>query len=155
MIKNVKTRAGIALATASIAALGLAACGSDDSDSTSGALSTDDFVSQTNDICKEHGDAINTAVEDLGGAPKGADLRTFVKETVLPQYSAQIGQISDLEAPSDISDDVTTWLTDSQAAHDAIGDDPEAVFDPKTFTKVNQEADGLGLGADCAAGPTS
>jgi type IV pilus biogenesis protein CpaD/CtpE len=154
MTKTIKTRAVASLAVAALAVAGLAACGSDDSDSTS-ALSTDDFVSQTNAICKEKGGEIDKAASEFTKAPAGADLRGFVKDTVLPQYSAQIGQIQALDAPSDISDDVDTWLTDSLATRDAVGDDPTAVLTPDAFTKVNQEADDLGLGADCQAGPTA
>ena len=154
-MKKIRTRAVVALAVTAVAAVGLAACGSDDSSSSTTALSTDDFVAQTNKICKEHGDAIDKEAKAFSSAPTGADLRGFVKDTVLPQYAAQIGQIQVLAAPDDISDDVDTWLTDSTAAHDALADDPAAALKAETFTKVNQEATALGLGTDCQAGPTS
>jgi hypothetical protein len=134
----------------------LAACGSDSSDSTSAdnALSSDDFISQTNAICKEKGGAIDKAANEFTSAPSGADLRGFVKDSVLPNYSAQIGQIDALVPPDDISDDVDTWLTDSASVRDAIGDDPTAVLTPDAFADVNKEATDLGLGDDCQAGPT-
>jgi hypothetical protein len=133
----------------------LAACGSDDSSTDSGstALSSEDFISQTNAICKKSGGAIDDAASEFSSAPSGADLRGFVKDSVLPNYSAQIGQIDALVPPDDISDDVDTWLADSTAVRDAIGDDPTAVLTPDAFTDVNKEADDLGLSADCQAGP--
>ena len=155
MNSSVIKRLLIVCVIAAMSAGFLAACGDDDdstSDSSTAALSTDDFITQANAICKKSGGAIDEAAAEFSEAPSGADLRGFVKDSVLPNYSAQIGQIDALAAPSDISDDVDTWLADSTAVRDAIGDDPEAVLKPETFTDVNAEADDLGLSKDCHAG---
>jgi hypothetical protein len=153
----------IAVVAGLVAVGGMAACGSDDessdSTSTTAALSSDELVTQANAICKEHADAINSAVDELfkAGRPSAADVRTIVKETILPQYSAQIGQLDQLVPPEDLATDWDQWLTDSTATRDAIKDDPNAAFDSSLaeFKTANDEAEALGLGADCAAGPTS
>src|SRR4029079_16090186 len=60
----------VALVAGLLAVGGLAACGSDDESSddpaTAATLDSDELVSQANAICKEHADAINSAVGDLG-----------------------------------------------------------------------------------------
>ena len=56
----------VALVAGLLAVGGLAACGSDDESSdgtaTAATLDSDELVSQANAICKEHADAINSAV---------------------------------------------------------------------------------------------
>ena len=150
----------IAAVAGLLAVAGLAACGDDessDSTSTTAALSATDLTAQANDICAEHAKAINSAVEELfsSGQPSGADVRTIVKETILPHYSAQIGQLDQLEPPSDQADAWDQWITDSTATRDAIKDDPNTAFDASApeFKTVNDEASALGLGQDCQVGP--
>jgi hypothetical protein len=151
----------IALVAGLLAVAGLAACESDDESSdgtaTAATLGGDELVSQANAICKEHADAINSAVKDLGGQPSAAEIRGVVKETIVPHYSAQIGQLDQLVPPDDQADPWDQWLTDSTAARDAVGDDANAAFDPslKEFATANDEATALGLGPDCQVGPTS
>ncbi len=158
---KVRLKNALALAaTATLALGGLAACGDDDSSeegSSTAALSSEDLVSQGDQICKEHADAINSAVVEIskGGEPAAVDVRVTTKEVVLPQYSAQIGQLGALEPPEDLSTQWDTWLTDSTATRDAIKDDPEIIFDGSQFEAVNTQAKELGLGQDCLAGPTS
>ncbi len=91
------------------------------------------------------------------GQPSAADIRTIVKETILPHYSAQIGQLDQLTPPEDQASDWDQWITDSTAARDAVKDDPNAAFDSslKEFQTANDEATALGLGDDCQVGPTS
>ncbi len=153
----------IAVVAGLLAVGGLAACGSDDESSddtaTAATLSSDDLVSQANAICKEHADAINSAVEDMfkSGQPTAVDIRTIVKETIIPHYSAQIGQLGQLTPPEDQASDWDQWITDSTATRDAIKDDPNAAFDSslEEFQTANGEATALGLGKDCQVGPTS
>ena len=153
----------IAVVAGLLAVAGLAACGSDDESSdgtaTAATLESGELTTQANEICKEHGDAINSAVEELfkSGQPSAADIRTIVKETILPHYSAQIGQLDQLEPSEEQAADWDQWLTDSTAARDAIKDDPNAAFDPssKEIQAANEDATALGLGPECQVGPTS
>ena len=150
----------IAVVAGLLATGGLAACGSDDESSdssTTAELSQDELVSQADAICKEHADAINSEVSDLGGNPSAVDVRVIVKETILPHYAAQIGQLGQLAPPSDQADTWNQWLTDSTAVQDAVKEDPNNAFDSslKEFATANDEATSLGLGADCQVGPTA
>jgi hypothetical protein len=150
----------IALVAGLLAVGGLAACGDDESSddtATAATLDSDELVSQANAICKEHADAINSAVQDLGNNPSAADIRVIVKETIWPQYAAQIGQLDQLTPPDDQADAWTQWVTDSTAVLDAVKEDPNNAFDPslKEFATANDEASALGLGPECQVGPTS
>ena len=150
----------IAVVAGLLATGGLAACGSDDESSdssTTAGVSQDELVSQADAICKEHADAINSAVSDLGGNPSAVDVRVIVKETILPHYAAQIGQLGQLTPASDQADAWNKWLTDSTAVQDAVKEDPNNAFDAslKEFATANDEASSLGLGADCQVGPTA
>lgn len=153
----------IAAVAGLLATGGLAACGDDEESGDSGssaatALSSDELVSQANAICKEHAEAINAGVTEAfsDGQPSPAEARTVVKETILPQYSAQIGQLDQLVPPEDLASDWAQWITDSTATRDVIKGDPAAAFDASTaeFKTANDEATALGLGKDCLAGPT-
>lgn len=152
----------IAVVAGLLAVVGLAACGDDessDSTSTTAALSSEELVTQADAICKEHADAIDSGITEVigGGQPSAVDIRAIVKDTILPQYTAQIGQLDQLEPPEDLAADWDQWLTDSTATRDAIKDDPNAAFDESLpeFQTVNDEATALGLGEDCLVGPTA
>lgn len=141
------------------AMVGLIACGDDDdsesSEAESTALTQDELVSQADAICAEHAKAINTAVEEAfaeGQTPVA--IRGVVKDGILPQYTAQIGQLDQLEPPEDVVADWDAYLEASTVARDAIKDDPNFAFDPAGFEDVNGQAEALGLGEDCLVGPT-
>jgi hypothetical protein len=138
---------------------GVAACGDDDdsTESTTAALSDSQLVAEAEAICKEHNDAIAAGIKEEGvtGSPDEVETRTLVKDYVLPQYTAWIGRQDALEPPEDLASDWDTWIADSTAVRDAIKDDPSVAFDPSEFEAVNAEAESLGLGQDCAAGPTT
>ncbi len=139
---------------------GLAACGDDEAEESSSeaaALSEADLVAEAETICAEHNKAIDAGFKEEGidGEPTPVEVRTLVKDYVLPQYSAWIGRQDALEPPEDLVGDWDTWIADSTAARDTVKDDANAAFDSATFETVNAEADGLGLGTDCQAGPTA
>lgn len=145
---------------AGLVAAGLVACGGDessDSTTTAAALSSDELISQTNEVCKTHADAINSAVAEItkGGQPSAVDVRVTVKETIWPQYAAQIGQLQELTPPDDQADAWNQWLADSTTQLDAIKEDPNAALDASQFATVNSGAEDLGLSEDCLAGPTA
>ena len=150
-------------AAAALAAGTLAACGDDEDESSTSpeaeaALTSDELVTQANEVCAEHSkaidDAFTTMFEETGNKPEAVDYRVLAKETVLPQYTAQIGTLDTFVPPEDLAADWDTWITDSYAVRDAIKDDPAVMTDASQFTGVNDEASALGLGEDCAAGPS-
>ena len=75
---------------------------------------------------------------------------------MLPQYTAWIGTLDKLEPPEDVAADWDAYITASYETRDAIKDNPDLALDPDAteFATVNEQADALGLGAECYAGPT-
>jgi hypothetical protein len=143
-----------------IAVGGLSACGDDDessASSSSSALTSEELVTQAQAVCKEHNDAIDAAAGELPAQPSDVEIRAFVKDYVLPQYTAWIGTLDTFEPPEDLASAWDTYITDSYATRDAIKDDPDLAFDPdaQEFANVNAQADELGLGEECHAGPTA
>ena len=139
-------------------AIGVAACGDDgesEASASESALSETELATEAEAICKEHNDAIDAGIQEVGiGAdPAPVDVRAVVKDYILPQYTAWIGRQDALEPPESLASDWDTWITDSTAVRDAIKEDPNAAFDPATFETVNAEAEELGLGQDCLVGP--
>lgn len=144
--------------TATLALGGLAACGDDEeSEASSSALTDTELASEAEAICKEHNDAIQAGFEEEGlkADPDPVQVRTVVKDYVLPHYTAWIGQQDTLEPPEDMAADWDTWITDSTAARDAIKEDPNTAFDPAAFEGVNGQAEAMGLSQECFAGPTA
>ena len=81
--------------TATLALGGLAACGDDEeSEASSSALTDTELASEAEAICKEHNDAIQAGFEEEGlkADPDPVQVRTVVKDYVLPHYTAWIGQ---------------------------------------------------------------
>jgi hypothetical protein len=142
-----------------IAVGGLTACGDDDesSDTTSDstALTAEQLATDANAVCKEHNDAINEGAAELPGNPDEVEVRAFIKDYVLPQYTAWIGTLDTYEPPEDLAADWDAWIEASYAARDEVKGDPNLAFDASAFTEVNEQADALGLGAECHAGPTT
>ena len=87
----------LALGAAAAIAVALAACGSDDGDDTSAtdtttaAISQDDWVAQANQICADGNKEIEQA------APDGNDIEAFVTDTFIPGIQSQIDAIRALK----------------------------------------------------------
>ncbi len=155
-----KLNYSLAIVAVSVAAMfGLAACGDDEdsesSEAESTALTQDELVSEADTICTVHAKAIDSgAKEAFADGQTPVAIRAFVKDTALPQYSAQIGQHDQLEPPEDVASDWDAFIEASTAARDALKDDPNLAVEPGGFDDVNAQAEALGLSEDCVAGPT-
>lgn len=150
----------LALGAAGAIAVGLAACGSDDSsddsssattDTAATEISTDDFTTQGNQICadgnKELAQGQNDAFAD--GQPTPDELDAYVSDTLVPSIQGQIDDLRALGAPADEADDVTAFLDDAQTALDELEADPSSISET-TFSDVNEQATAIGLD-QCAA----
>ena len=64
--------------------------------------------------------------------------------------------LDELVPPADLELAWNAYVADSYAVRDAIADDPGLALDPNAqeFANVNAQADDLGLGKPCYAGPT-
>jgi hypothetical protein len=140
---------------AGLLAAGLGAC--DDESSDSAALGAQELVSQARAVCREHNDAIDAAAAGLPRQPSPAEIRRFVERSVVPEYTAWIEALDELEPPADLAIAWDAWIADSYATRDAIAKDPGLALDPdaQEFANVNGQAEALGLGRVCYAGPTA
>lgn len=148
--------------SAALAIGSLAACGDGDDDASTSseaeaALTSDELVSQSNEVCAEHNAAIADGIavmqEETGGKPDEVALRALVKDVVTPQYTAWIGTLDTYVPPEELTTDWDTWIEDSYLIRDEIKGDPALTFETEPFVAVNEQATALGLGEDCLAGP--
>jgi hypothetical protein len=141
-----------------IAVGGLAACDDDEPEDApvGDALTAEQLVSEARSVCREHNRAINRAAADLPRPPTRVEVRAFVTDHVLPEYSAWIDELDALLPPWDLAADWDAYIAASYAVRDAIRADPDLALDPTAaeFAEVNATANALGLGEECYAGPT-
>jgi hypothetical protein len=146
-----------------IAALSLVAagCGGDDTTTVetgvsgatgaSGApLSTQEFVSQGQDICAAGNKELDQAANQTfsGGKPTQAEIEQYATETAVPSIQGQIDDIRALQPPESIASDVDAFLNDAQDALDQVEADPQLLAASDKggpFADVNDEAVAIGL----------
>lgn len=139
------TAVGVAAAT-----LAVAGCGGDDGP-TKG-----EFVKEANAVCKRHYVKISAAASKLlagGKLPSPREFGQLAMGTIIPEYSAQIRELDDVEPPEDQADAYEKWLTDSTALRDRLQKNPVLIQQPQALSAVNGQADRLGLANDCHIGP--
>jgi len=142
--------------------LGLAACGSSNSTSTTAALTKAEFVKKGNAICTKGNQQINKAAHQTfskkkypnGPPPKSVQTK-FVTDTVIPSVQSQIDGIKALGAPAGDEAQVTAIVDAAQSALDKAKADPTVMLqnNPKNdpFAKADQLAKSYGLTA-CGGG---
>ena len=142
----------IAAAAASLLAFGaiaIAGCGgSDDTSTTTAAISKDDFITQGNQICAEGNKTLDAAGNEAfsGGKPSQADLEKYVSDTMVPTIQGEIDGIKALGAPAGDEDQVNAILDAAQSALDKAKADPSTLTsndDP--FAEANDLANAYGL----------
>jgi hypothetical protein len=131
-------------------AVGLVAagCGSSDDDS----LTKAEFLKQGNAICSKGNKEINQGAKSTFTTkqePSKAELNKFAEDTLIPSVQGQIDDFRDLNPPSELEDQVNSFLDDAQAALDKGKADPSTLTSDKQdpFKDVNQTAVKLGLKA--------
>jgi hypothetical protein len=131
-----------------VAAIGLAACGSDDDE-----LTKAEFLKQGNAICRDGNKEIDAAADKAFSSdqrPSNAELEKFAEDTLIPSVEGQIDDLRDLTPPSADEDQVNAILDEADTALDETKADPAIVAsnqDP--FKKANQLAESYGL-TECA-----
>lgn len=132
------------------AVLAVAGCGGDDGP-TKG-----EFVKDANAVCKRHYVKISAAASKLlagGKLPSPREFGQLAMGTIIPEYSAQIRELDDVEPPEDQADAYEKWLNDSTALRDRLQKNPVLIQRPQALSAVNGQADRLGLANDCHIGP--
>lgn len=133
-------------------ALAAAGCGGDEDK----GLSKAELVSQGNAICKRHGEKITAAASKVlagGSLPSPAVFGKLANETIIPEYTAQISELSALEPGSEQASGYKAWLARSRATSAQMKRNPRIITNPASFQRVNGEARALGFSSDCNVGP--
>jgi len=143
-MRAVRTSIGLAVATMALLAAG---CGGDDKEAE--PLTTDEFITQADEICATSTDEFDAALEELGagGQPSDEEAATFISETLLPSYKDLAAQIDALAAPEGDEEEVDAIVT---ALNDAVAEgesDPEAVIasEDDPFEEFETLAEDYGL----------
>ncbi len=137
---------------AALIVLVVAGCGS----SSSSGLSKSALKSQAGAICKKHNDTITAAASKLlagGKLPSPAKFGKLAFGTIIPQYTAQIGELSALKPEAKLATPYKQWLAASRAALAGMKQNPKSIQASAPFVTVNRDAKALGL--SCHVGPGS
>ena len=152
---------GLAVAAVLTVGLVLAACGSsNNSTSTTAALTKPQFLKQGNAICKKGNQQINQTANQTftkkkypnGPPPKSVQTK-FATDTVIPNIQTQIDGVKALGAPTGDEAKVKAIVVSAQAALDKAKADPTILFKNSTdpFAKSNKLTNAYGLTA-CGGG---
>jgi hypothetical protein len=143
-MRAVRMRIGLAVATVALLAAG---CGGDDEEAE--PLTTEEFITQADEICATSTDEFDAALEELGagGQPSDEEAATFISETLVPNAKDQAAQIDALAAPEGDEEEVDAIVT---ALNDAVAEgesDPEAVIasEDDPFDEFETLAEDYGL----------
>jgi hypothetical protein len=125
-----------------------AACG--------GGPSKPEFLQEANAVCAEHRETIEAAASQVlagGQLPTPEQFGRLAMETIIPELTAQLEELRELDAPEDVAEDVEAYLENADEAVDGIKQDPSLITDAASFQSVNQQAAGIGLSDACNIGP--
>ncbi len=118
--------------------------------------SKDEFLKEANAVCAKHRATIEAAASKvLGGGklPSPQQFGKLAKETILPQLTAQFRELRPIEAPDDLADAFTNFVSRGDKAVAAIRKDPSTLTNPDNFAAANRQSDKTGLSDACHIGP--
>lgn len=147
------TRQGIrraAVAAAVAVGVALAGCGGDD------APSRQEFVAQANQVCERHHARISQAASRVlagGRLPSPREFGRLARETIIPEYTAQIEELRAVEPSEGEAEEFRAWLDDSAQLRERLEQNPAVIQNPRMLEPVNAQADQLGLAPECRIGP--
>ena len=134
-----------------VVAVAATGCGDDEK-----GVSKAQFVKRADTVCKRHYSVISAAAAKVlagGKLPSRREFGKLAMGTIVPQYTAQIAELGEVEAPEASKAQFAKWLKDSEAVRGQIMADPSKVANPQVFASVNGQADRLGLSRECHVGP--
>jgi hypothetical protein len=148
---------GLAVAAILIVGLVLVACGSssDNSTSTTAALTKAEFLKKGNAICAKGNKATNKLGNQIfvkNAKPTQAQ-KTQFENALITNVQGQINDVAALGAPAGDSAKVNAIVHSAQAALDSIKKDPSILFTSNSdpFAKSNKLTNAYGLTA-CGGG---
>lgn len=132
-------RTGVAVTIGAVVAVG---CGGDE------GPSQEEFVQQANAICERHTAPIREAAGRMlagGELPEPREFMQLAQGTIIPQLTAQVNELRQLEAPEEQSEEFQRFVEASAAARERVAQDPRVIMDPTNFQELNQQAEQLGI----------
>lgn len=145
MRRRVFCGVGVAVAIA----VGAAGCGGDDGPSDA------EFIKQANAVCHGHYVTISAAASKLlagGKLPTPAQFGKLAQGTIIPEYSAQITELREVEPSESKKDAYDRWLSDSEALREKVKANPALVQQAPMLASINGQSDKLGLSTECHLG---
>lgn len=134
---------------AAAVALGAGGCGGDDGP-TDG-----EFVKRADAVCHKHYVTISEAASKVlagGKLPTPAQFGKLAQGTIIPEYSAQITELREVEPSASKKDAYDKWLSDSEALRAKVKANPALVQQAPMLAAINGQSDKLGLSTDCHLG---
>ena len=148
-------RKPLAVGAATIAvalSLGLAACGSDDSDE---GLTKAEVIEQADAVCLDYTEQLAEIVSNLDPQATQADAEALVTDEIVPLYEQEIEELRAIEPNSDDEAAYTEMLDTLESELQAIEDDPSRITSGDTaFPEATKMAQEFGL-TECGSGEPS
>lgn len=147
-------KTGLALLIVASSAFLVTSCGDDDGGQAGPTKAQ--LVQQANAICKRHNDKIAAASSKVlagGRLPTPKQFGMLAMGTIVPEYTAQVQELSRLKPPEEVADAYRSWLDQSRATRAMIAKDPSVITNPNSFKGVNGKSDALGFSKACHVGP--
>ncbi len=139
-----------------VAALVMVSCGGgDDQD----ALSEEELVQRSNEICATHARAIEEAARARFGAtrevPSANEIEDLANNVVIPELDRMLDELEGLEPPDDEEEEFQNFISETKTALDnEIKQDPSSILSEQAqsdpFIEANEEAEDLGA-TECAS----
>ncbi|HWF34525.1 MAG TPA: hypothetical protein VG295_04120 [Solirubrobacteraceae bacterium] len=115
-------------------------------------------MSKTTTICKQRSAVITAAATKMlagGKLPTRAKFGQLAFGTIIPQTSAELGQLSALKPQAGVATSYQRWLAELRAALAKMKQNPVIIQSSASFVTVNHDAKTLGLSSACDVGPSS
>jgi hypothetical protein len=142
----------VSMLGAVVVSFALAGCGG------KSGLTQAELSKQADAICTRHRDKISGAMNTLladGKQPNAQTLRQFADQTLIPAYTAQLGELRKLKPKQGRGlKRYQKWVAASDAVRVKLSQDPALITNRASFAPVNGQADRLHLSSECHVGPS-
>ena len=152
-----RVRGGIArpVVVGIVAALVMVSCGGNGDED---ALSEEELVRRSNEICSMHARAIEDAARARFGAsrevPSAEEIEDLAENTVVPELDRMLDELEDLKPPEDEQEEFEDFTEEARRAlDDEIKQDPSSILSEQAqsdpFIEANESAQDFGA-TECA-----
>jgi hypothetical protein len=147
-MSEIRPKLVLVVALFSICAFAATGCGGGDGGSESEGLTTEEYITQADELCTQSDEENAKAAQAAFGnqQPTKEEAVTYVSGTLVPALEAQLQKLRDLPQPEGDTDTVNAIYDQVGEAIDTIKEDPEAslaVEDP--FADITADAEAYGF----------